>query len=99
MQRQTLKSIQIGEVTVSETAEGNTVNLGIEGKSATLTREDFTKLEAAKNELFTKDVVVKCSVCGHEMECSLEMSESTALVAVPPCQNCFGKEPIRHENS
>lgn len=99
MTQQTLKSIQIGEVTATETTEGSTVKLSIKGKSTTLSREDFTKLEVSANELFTKETVVKCSACGHELECNLDLSEKIALVTVAPCQKCPGKDQDSHENT
>lgn len=99
MQKQTPKSIQIGGLTVTETAEGNTVTLSIGDQATILTREDFGKLHEAANEFFAKKTIVKCGVCGQEMTGIVELSEKAAILTMEPCQVCARKEPANHENS
>lgn len=98
MQSQTLKSITISGITVTETAEGNTVTLSIENQTTTFTREDFYQLHEARNTFFNKKTIAKCGVCGQEMAGRLELTEKTATVIVEPCHVCTGKESVNHEN-
>lgn len=98
MKQQALKSILIGGLTVTETAEGNTVTLGIKGKSVILTKGDFNKLHDAVDELFCKDTIIKCAVCGDEIAACSELSEKLAIVTVEPCQTCAKKEAVTYEN-
>lgn len=94
MKEQTLKSITISGITATETAEGNTATLSIGGQTTTFTREDFDKLYEVRNELFSKNTTIKCSVCGQEMTGFYELTEKTAIVSVEPCQTCGRKEPL-----
>lgn len=94
MQKQTLKSITIGGITVTETAGGDTITLAIGEQFTTLTREDFDKLYEVRLEFFRKETVIKCSVCGNEMTASFELSEGIATVTAEPCQVCARKEPV-----
>jgi hypothetical protein len=93
MKNQTQKSFIISGLEISETAEGNTVALSINDQATILTRADFIKLHEAGNELFAKQIVLKCGACGHEMAGSQELSENTATLTIEPCQACARKEP------
>lgn len=99
MKEQTLKSITISGLTVTETAEENNATLSIGDQVTTFTREDFDKLHEVRNEFFSKNTIVNCGVCGQEMTGSVELSENTAILTVEPCQVCAGKEPADHENT
>lgn len=90
---QTLKSIHLSGLVISETAERNSVILEIEDKTTILNREQFEKLHEAGNAFLAKTIVVKCGSCGHEITGSMDISDSTATLTVEPCQTCFGKEP------
>lgn len=94
MQSQTLKSITISGITITETAEGNTATLSIGDQITTFTREDFDKLYEVRNEFLSKNTTIKCSVCGQEMAGTYELTEKTAVVSVEPCQTCARKEPL-----
>lgn len=94
MQSQTLKSITISGITVSETAEGTAVRLSIKKQSSTIPREDFRKLVDAADEFFTRETVLTCGVCGQEMTGVYKLTEKTAVVSVEPCQTCARKEPL-----
>lgn len=96
MKQQTLKSIQIGGLVVSETAEGNAVAVSINDQTTTLTRDDLSKLHETGKEFLSKKTFVKCGVCGHAMTGRLELSENAAIVTVEPCQSCDRKESTIH---
>ncbi len=99
MKEQTLKSITISGLTVTETAEGNTAKVSIGNQVTTFTREDFYQLHEARNTFFSKKTIAKCGVCGQELTGRLELTEKIATVIVEPCQVCAGKEPVNHENT
>jgi hypothetical protein len=92
--KEQMKTDRIGDVTISETTEGNAVTLEIGSETATLTREELRKLFETGEELLSKKIVLTCETCGNELAGTVDLDDSTATLKVAPCQACAGKDHV-----